>query len=223
MAKGITRASIVDAALAVLDEAGIDGLTVRAVADRLDVKAPALYWHVRDKKALLDEMGTRVWTTISRSASAFADAADWRAALSAYAHVARRELLAHRDGARAFSGTYLTDPAVLQGQEEGLSWMQQQGFTVDAATDAVAVITSFTVGACIEEQERAQASDDRYDVAARDRRVDAAAHPRVAASGRRAASGSADDRFTAQLGVVLDGVAGLRTAPARMDPGTMDS
>jgi len=251
MAKGITRDAIVDAALAVLDDVGMDGLTVRAVAERLDVKAPALYWHVRDKKALLDEMGTRVWTEIGSAvrvlggAAATAasgdagdagtatgdapgdkDAADagraaaastpsvngWRDALEQYAQATRRGLLAHRDGARAFSGTALTDASMLRGQEAGLAWMETQGFTVEATTDAVALLTSFTVGSCIEEQERAQAPAGTYDLEKRDAAVDAASHPRVAASGRYGYGGSADERFAAQLAIVLDGIASLRSA-----------
>jgi AcrR family transcriptional regulator len=213
MAKGITRDAIVDAALAVLDDVGIDGLTVRAVAARLDVKAPALYWHVRDKKALLDEMGTRVWTEIARDAGGpLSTEGDWRDALETYAHATRRGLLAHRDGARAFSGTALTDPSVLRDQESGLAWMEGQGFTVAATTDAVAILTSFTVGSCIEEQERAQAPAGVYDIETRDAAVDAASHPRVAASGRHHHAGTADERFAAQLAVVLDGIASLRSA-----------
>jgi AcrR family transcriptional regulator len=229
MAKGISRDAIVDAALAVLDEAGIDGLTLRAVAARLDVKAPALYWHVRDKKALLDEMGTRVWSEIGQTAGGHltgdGGSDDWRRALVAYADATRRGLLAHRDGARAFSGTYLTDPTVLQRQEESLAWMQTQGFSIGATTDAVSILTAFVVGTCIEEQERAQAPEGRYDIAIRDRAVDARAHPRVAASGRHMRADDADTRFAAQLAIVLDGIAGLRTAPAPPEqrPGTMEA
>lgn len=215
MAKGITRDAIVDAALAVLDDVGMDGLTVRAVAERLDVKAPALYWHVRDKKALLDEMGTRVWTEIAHAAGGpLSTDGEWRDALELYAHATRRGLLAHRDGARAFSGTALTDASMLRDQEAGLAWMEEQGFTVAATTDAVAILTSFTVGACIEEQERAQAPAEVYDIEKRDAAVDAASHPRVAASGRHVRAGGADERFAAQLAVVLDGVAGLRSGPS---------
>ena len=58
--KGLNRADIVQAALDLLDEKGIDAVTVRAVATRLGVKAPALYWHVENKQALLDEMGTEI-------------------------------------------------------------------------------------------------------------------------------------------------------------------
>ena len=213
MAKGITRDAIVDAALAVLDDVGMDGLTVRAVAARLDVKAPALYWHVRDKKALLDEMGTRVWTEIAHDAGGpLSTGGDWRAALETYAHATRRGLLAHRDGARAFSGTALTDPSVLRDQEAGLAWMETQGFSVAAATDAVSILTSFTVGSCIEEQERAQAPAGVYDIDKRDAAVDAASHPRVAASGRHTRAGTADERFAAQLAVVLEGIATVRSA-----------
>ena len=41
-------------ALDLLDEAGLDGLTLRQLAGRLGIRAPTLYWHVRDKRELLD-------------------------------------------------------------------------------------------------------------------------------------------------------------------------
>lgn len=209
MAKGVTRDAIVDAALAVLDEEGIDGLTVRAVATKLGVKAPALYWHVRDKQDLLDEMGTRVWRDISRRGE-LAVTGDWRTALTAFGRATRAGLLAHRDGARTFSGTYLTDPDLLRRQEQYLEWMQGQGFDVEAATDAFAVVLAFAVGHCIEEQERVQAPDDRYSIRQRDSRLGADEHPRAAAAGRRMFAQDPDERFDALLEVVLDGVARLR-------------
>ena len=49
MAKGINKERIVAAALELLNDKGMDALTVRALAARLDVQAPALYWHVRNK------------------------------------------------------------------------------------------------------------------------------------------------------------------------------
>lgn len=59
---------LVDAALDVLRTDGLDGLSMRAVADRLDVKAASLYWHVHDRaelvllvaEALLDEVALSV-------------------------------------------------------------------------------------------------------------------------------------------------------------------
>src|SRR6266571_1880467 len=45
---------LVQAAIAVLDQEGLDGLTTRRLAARLGVQSPALYWYVRDKDELLD-------------------------------------------------------------------------------------------------------------------------------------------------------------------------
>lgn len=208
--KGLTVDGIVDAAFAVLDQVGIDGLTVRAVADRLDVKAPALYWHVRNKQQLLDEMGTRVWREIAAAAPGPDDGTDWRTACLGYARAARAGLLTHRDGARSFSGTYLTDDAVLVDQERRLGWMQAQGFSVAAAMDVFMLLTGFVVGHCIEEQERRQAPDDRYSLDRRDARVDPAAHPLVAEAGRRLFAMDPDTQFDALVGVLLDGIAAGR-------------
>jgi AcrR family transcriptional regulator len=51
------RGRLIDSALAVLQERGLDGVTMRAVADRAGVTAPALYWHFADKEALVRELG----------------------------------------------------------------------------------------------------------------------------------------------------------------------
>ena len=207
MARKISADAIVDAAFVVLDEHGADGLTLRAVAGRLDVQAPALYWHVRDKQQMLDEMATAVWRQVAIGAD-WERFARWEDALTAYARRTRQALLAHRDGARMFGGTRLTDPAVLQGQEPAIAWMQGQGFALVDIVDAVALITSFTIGHSIEEQARIQAEPGIYDLATRDRLVGAAAHPLVAAVGHAMAEGGADAHFERQLGVL---VAGIRT------------
>jgi AcrR family transcriptional regulator len=45
---------IVDVARVLLDEQGIDGLSMRAIASRLGVRAPSLYKHLADKQAIID-------------------------------------------------------------------------------------------------------------------------------------------------------------------------
>src|SRR5580693_877084 len=100
---GLTKASIVQAALDLLDETGMDGLTVRALASRLGVQAPALYWHVRNKQALLDEMATQIWRRIGDVMAVLPGDLPWREVLATYAMTVRSELLGHRDGAKAFS------------------------------------------------------------------------------------------------------------------------
>ncbi|WP_328320406.1 TetR family transcriptional regulator [Kribbella sp. NBC_00382] len=53
-AAGISVPTIVGAALVVIRERGVEGLTMRSVAERLGVRAPTLYHHVRNKGELLE-------------------------------------------------------------------------------------------------------------------------------------------------------------------------
>jgi len=165
VAAGLTKATIVQAAFALLDEAGMDGLTVRALAARLGVKAPALYWHVPSKQALLDEMATQVWRQVGETMTALPEDLPWREFMTIYPAVMRRELLAHRDGAKAFSGTTLTDPDVVRRQEVTFGRLVRQGFTLQEAARSLLLLHYFTIGACVEEQATAQAigsGDERY-------------------------------------------------------------
>lgn len=49
----LSRDSIIDAAIALLDSSGEDGLTFRALSQRLATGAGAIYWHVANKNDLL--------------------------------------------------------------------------------------------------------------------------------------------------------------------------
>lgn len=200
---GLTRERIVDAALDLLDEQGIDGLTVRALASRLGVRAPALYWHVRDKTELLDEMGTEIRRRITAALPAAPDR-DWILAVGDYARAVRSIHLQHRDGARTFSGTRLTDPAVLAGTEPWLAAVTGRGVELATVVAAVEVLDAFTIGFVIEEQERAQSAPERYDPAVREEALRDA--PLVRASGALIFADS-DQRFERDLAVVLAGIA----------------
>lgn len=203
MAKGLTRQLIVEEALELLDEVGIEALTLRALAGRLDVKAPALYWHMSSKQELLDEMGTEIQRRVTAAATNL-PLGDWRLVLGGYARVLRTEYLAHRDGARTFSGTRLTDPAVLRAQEHWLDAWVEAGLDVADAVQAAQLVTAFVVGFVIEEQER---TSERYSLEQRDEAVGPdAAH--VVEAGR-ALFADADSRFDWQLDTVLNGI-GLR-------------
>lgn len=205
MAKGLTRERIVAAALDVLDEGGADAVTVRAVAKRLDVKAPALYWHIGSKQELLDEMGTEIQRRVQRSLLAFHDDG-WRAGLTRYAKTLRSEYLRHRDGARTFSGTRLTDPGLLRAQEPWFARLIAEGHTVDDIVTAADLVTAFVVGFVIEEQERQQsdaADPSRYALEIRDAAVGDDA-PLVRAAGHLRHSN--EERFERHLGIVLSGL-----------------
>ncbi len=207
MAKGITRDRIVAAAFEQLNEKGMDALTVRALAARLGVGAPALYWHFRNKQELLDEMSTSVMRRVIDALSGIAPGGGWRADIAAYARVLRSEYLLYRDGARIFSGTRFSDPAVVRAKEPWLQRLVAAGFTLAEADDAVDLVTAFVVGFVIEEQASGYADPAKRSLDARDEWLGEGVDL-VKAAGRLRDEG--DRRFERQLGVVLDGlVAGL--------------
>jgi TetR/AcrR family tetracycline transcriptional repressor len=212
MKPGLTKMMIVDAALEVLDESGIDGLTVRAVAARLHVQAPALYWHVRDKQELRDEMATEMWRRIGQQLAVLPDELSWKEQMAAFATLTRRTILSIRDGSKVFAGSYLTDPGVLKNQEQNLQMMVGIGFTLENVIHAFSLLYSFVIGFCIEEQSVEQltrAGDDRYSAQARRDRVDDGEHPMVAASGPQIFD-SYDERFELLVGIIVDAADRMR-------------
>jgi TetR/AcrR family transcriptional regulator, tetracycline repressor protein len=217
MGRGLTKASIVAAALDLLDEAGLDGLTVRAVAGRLGVQAPALYWHVRNKQDLLDEMATEIWRRIGAELAALPPDLPWRQRMIAFAAITRRALLAHRDGAKVFSGTNLTDAAVLDSREAALAAMIAHGFTAADVVRAYSLLYNFTIGFCIEEQALARAAaagDDRYSLSPGTARLDGEAQPLTVRAGQEIAA-DPDGRFDELVAVIIETTDRMRASPLR--------
>jgi len=81
------REEILDAALAIADEHGLEAVSMRTLADRVGVTPMALYRHVKDKAELLDGMVGRLLATLLSSA-AIEDLA-WDERLSALAYAVR--------------------------------------------------------------------------------------------------------------------------------------
>jgi TetR/AcrR family transcriptional regulator, tetracycline repressor protein len=71
----LDRARITSTAIEMIDEVGVEKLTMRAVAARLDVSAMALYHHVEDKDELLRMVGDDV---LGRLQLPRPDDGDWR-------------------------------------------------------------------------------------------------------------------------------------------------
>ncbi|HEY9336519.1 MAG TPA: TetR/AcrR family transcriptional regulator [Kribbella sp.] len=70
-AAGISVAAIADAALAVIRTDGVDGVTMRAVAERLRVRAPSLYHHVHNKSELLDLVARNAFDQFTADTTAY--------------------------------------------------------------------------------------------------------------------------------------------------------
>jgi TetR/AcrR family transcriptional regulator, tetracycline repressor protein len=210
MPASLSKPTIVAAALELLDEVGMDGLTVRALASRLGVQAPALYWHVASKQALLDEMATQIWRQIAEQMAALPADLPWRQIVTSYAWAVRSELLGRRDGAKAFSGTTLTDAAVVRRQETTFANLVSQGFALDDAVRGLLLVHDFTIGFCVEEQAVAQAiaaADERYAPGRRAQLIGPGAP--LATEAGRVIFGDPGQRFAELLDLLLAAIARL--------------
>lgn len=141
--------TVVRAAFEVLDRDGLDGLTVRSIADRLGVQNPALYWHVRSKQEIVDRMAARLLAD-----AVVAPPADgaWQAWLVDVARAFRRVMLAHRDGARVLASANLSQSPMLGNVEAALGLLAGAGFAPRDALIGILAVFDYTLGATFEEQ-----------------------------------------------------------------------
>lgn len=89
----ITRDGSVRAALDIIDQEGLDALSLELVARRLGVKAPSLYYHFKDKAELLSEVARLVLTDLDLPGPA--EAEPWEEAMVRVCVATRRALLRH--------------------------------------------------------------------------------------------------------------------------------
>lgn len=110
----ITREAIVDAALRVLDTDGLDGLSMRRVADELKTGAASLYWHVHNKEELVQLLFERLNAEIELPAP---DPAHWQEQLKELGRRFRAVAHTHRDFARISLGRIPSGPSIARFSE----------------------------------------------------------------------------------------------------------
>ncbi|MFF4716857.1 TetR/AcrR family transcriptional regulator C-terminal domain-containing protein [Streptomyces eurythermus] len=202
----LDRGRVADTALRLLNEVGLEGLTLRAIARELDVQAPALYWHFKDKQALLDEMATEMYRRMA--AGAALDPADtWRERLLKVNRGLRDALLGYRDGARVFSGSRFTGADHGPELEANLRLLTESGFTLAQAVHAGRTTHLYTLGFVTEEQGARPLPDERregYDLTERARRL--AEYPLAAEAGELLFT-DYDRQFEEGLDLLLAGIA----------------
>ncbi|NSC19826.1 TetR/AcrR family transcriptional regulator [Streptomyces albus subsp. chlorinus] len=147
----LDRARTLRTALDLLDRSGLDALTMRRLADAMDVQAGALYRYFATKQDLLTAMAERMMDGVA-DAAADAGGDDWSERLAALARAMRTALLARRDGARVFAGTHSTGANILGFADTVVGVMRAAGFPDDDAARALYTVANFTVGHTLEEQ-----------------------------------------------------------------------
>jgi AcrR family transcriptional regulator len=220
-ANKLDRDVVVDAALAIADDEGLEAVSLRRLADRLAVTPMALYWHFDDKEALLGALADRLWAdtadSLRRSLEDLANSEDeWaqlRVTLITLVEVMRR----HPAVADLMPSRALETEAGLEVTEVTLGYLAGRGFSPEQAADigrfvlcsAVMMVTTQPGIKIPEPDERAE-TQRRKQVALAS--LDSGRYPHVVASAHALTDFEQPDYFTVACDVIVAGVSRLAAA-----------
>ncbi len=132
------------AALDLVDEHGIDALTMRRVATELGVDPMSLYRHVDNKDALLDGIVEQLWSLVpTEEPGATHDGLpEWEALLRQLGHALRNVVLRHPNAAPLLLSRPVMPRSALEFLERALTAVQAAGFDERRAAAIVRSVSS---------------------------------------------------------------------------------
>lgn len=138
---------VIRAALEVLERLGLEGVSLRAVAEHLDVRMNTMVWHVKTRERMRDLMADAILSEMSLSR--LPTNGDKRAREIARRY--RNVLLRHRDGAKLVTGTLVAGPGTLSAAEALVGALAATRSDRDAAWTAWNIVY-LVLGLVAEEQ-----------------------------------------------------------------------
>ncbi len=212
----LSRERIVTAAIELADEAGLDAVTMRRIAEQLDAGAMSLYRHVSDKDELIEAMVEQVTEDY-----AYPDQAElgWREAMHA---LARQDWAAFLDHPWMLSATATATPpfgtASLAGMEWALTALDELELPLPVAARAIMTINNYVQGSArvfLGERQSEASDDPGRSWQQRLTGIDLDAFPRLSRLIRDPLPVAERDWFADGLDVILDGIeSGSRTGGA---------
>jgi AcrR family transcriptional regulator len=205
----VNRDMVARAGLKLLNEVGLERLTLRLLAKELKIQAPTVYWHFKDKEELIDEMATMVLAEGARQLVPAKDSADWSVWAAAFGGGLRKTLLAYRDGARMVAGSRLTNTEYMKTVERIGARLIHKGFTVRQTIVLLSTVYNYTLSFVMEEQAvfpRPNKRSPQYDIAVRNAKLDPKEFPILRQSGAILFD-KFDRRYKEGLDLILRGAA----------------
>lgn len=196
----ITPESAIKAALDILEEDGLESVSLRRIAAKLNVQAPALYWHFQNKQDIINDMAQFILADNIKNLCKPSEPqklAEW---LVEMAHTLRNALLSHREGARIVAGAGLDRARALAELSELMTGvMREAGFDECSSGIATTTIIDYTFGYVIEEQAGYPAEPENVE----DLYIQ---FPHLAAAYRAKESLSAAELFDKGLNLIIQGI-----------------
>lgn len=151
----VTRAAIVDTALGLLAEGGLEAVSFRRIAKALGVAGPTLYWHVENKRQLMDLMAEELVRRAGRAYAGPEPGQPWWEWLRDDARRMFEALIATRDAPRVVAGNR-PSPESFEGIERVLSALVDAGLTPGQAQKTLFAIGAYVIGSATEWQAEAE-------------------------------------------------------------------
>ena len=143
----LTRDRVLDGALALADEMGMERFTIRRLAERLDTKPMSIYHHVPSKEEIVDGMVDRVFDEIELPPEDM----EWQGAIRRRCLSAREVLRRHPWAPPFMESRPRPGPAVLRHHEAVLSTLRRGGLSWELTAHGYATLDSFVYGFALEE------------------------------------------------------------------------
>lgn len=146
----LTTPEVVDTAIELADDLGLEGLSMPSLARQLGVGTMTLYGYVENKDDLLDKMAIRLFENLEVPAHAA-----WKDGLFAFFCEFRGAALAHTTLAGLLAGGRITIPAVFDILEGFFQEMIEDGVPIDDAVRVFYAALTYTIGFVLWEIPRA--------------------------------------------------------------------
>ena len=143
----LARERIVDAAMRIIDDEGLDALSMRRLGAELGVNPMAAYYHVPNKAALYDLVVDAVMTGVDTSL--IDPAAPLADQLKLAARAYRAAILAHPHAIPVLAARSLRSAAALRPVEPFLGILFAAGLTADEALAAVDAVAQYILGGAV--------------------------------------------------------------------------
>ena len=145
---GLTTDRVIDAGLALADSEGLDGLSMRTLAQRLGVVPMALYKHVANKDDLLDGMVDRVWAEVEAPSTD----QTWREGMRRRSVSLRRALLRHRWAVGLMESRLRPGFANLHQHNAMMGCLRRSGFSFRTTVHVTSVLDAYVYGFALQEK-----------------------------------------------------------------------
>ena len=218
----LTRERVVAEALTIIAEQGVQALTMRRLAARLEVVPGALYHHVRNKQQLHDLVLDNVLAEVDLHLDS---SPGWTDQLKVVAHRLRQVLEDHSGVADILKTRDPLGPHSLALAEAFLGPLQAAGFTDREAGLAFFLLVDYTIGFAVGSTSTSVNEQRVRDPATRTqlhqffRSLPPDRFPALVALGEHVWVDNRDERFTAGLQMLVDGLEHARTSPSDQPPG----